>query len=704
MNDFTKLSNEELTALYQQNQNNKGIVTVRPTSASDFTKMSNEELLSAYQQRQQPNASFSDVWGNTSNAVPAAQNQPTQFAPEVDRILAREAPNNRQARVEQHVRRLEADGANPAADSIVQGLTYGLSDELGAALQALRGAGNYGEILDAERERINRARQDSPVTSTALEVFGAVANPISRGLGAANAATRGERFARGALEAGALGGLYGFNQGQDGFENRISNAATSAIVAAPIGGAINAALPAVRAAPTQTKGSQVAEAAERLGVNLPRAVTSDSASVQQAGKIAANVPWAGQPLRQASQSAIQQVDDATRNIATQYGNANANAATAGATLRSGLQDYIGPTTSGRVQKLYDAVDNLVNPNALTPVSNTAAAAQDIIARRGAAALNPESSAVRQVLDATQRQHGLSYEGIKTLRTSIGEMLKSSNLPADISQAELKTLYGALTKDLQASVQNAGGQKALSAWQRANNYNKLVMDRRENLNRLLKVNSDEQLFERILGAAQTKGKADTALLSQARKALPADEWNELAAGVINRMGRDAEGNLTPDRFVTAYGNLSPAGKSLLFRSTGQSQLANSLDDVALVMSRFKQLNQYANPSGTAQSIIGGATGFGVMADPVTTLTSAMTARVMSGLLARPQSAQSIARWSNAYYNAVAKPTRATMQAFDQATRRFADDIGRQLGVPQHAEALFRQLQGAVRAPAEDQRGQ
>lgn len=644
------------------------------------------------------------IWGNVDKTLPPAQNQPTPLAPEIDRVLAREAPNNPQARVEQNVRRMEGEGANAGVDTYMQGLTYGLSDELGAALQTLRGVGNYSDILEAERERLKRFKQDNPVSAVGLEVAGAITNPISRTGFAANAATRGQRFARGALEAGALGGLYGFNQGQGGLENRVSNAATSALVAAPIGGAINAALPAVRAAPAQTQGSNVAGAAERLGVQLPRAVTSDSASTQQAGRIAANVPWAGQPLRQASQNAIEQLDDATRNVAAQYGNANANSATAGATLRTGLQEYIGPTTSARVEKLYNSVDNLINPNTLTPVQNTTKAVQDIMARRGSAALPQESPAVRQVLEATQRQQGLNYEGIKTLRTSIGEMLKSSNLPADISQGELKALYGALTQDLQRSVQNAGGQKALNVWQRANNYNKLVMERRENLNRLLKVNSDEQLFERILGAAQTKGRADSQLLSQARKALPADEWDEVAAGVINRMGRDAEGNLTPDRFVTAYGNLSAAGKSLLFRSTGQSGLANALDDIALISSRFKQLNQYANPSGTAQSVIGGATGFGILADPVTTLTSAMTARVMSGLLAKPQSAQSIAKWSNAYYNAAARPTRATLQALQNANRAFADDIGRQLGVPQHAEALFRQLQGTIRAPAEDQRGQ
>ena len=645
---------------------------------------------------------FDQLWGNTDKSVPPAVNQKTDLDPEIEAILAREAPTNRGARVEQHVRRLDKN-ANPTADVAMQGITYGLSDEFGAGLQAITGQGKYDELLDAERDRIARLKKDQPIATAAVEVGGALLNPLSRLGWAAQGATRGERLVKGALETGALSGVYGFNQGEGGFENRANQGAVSAGIGAVIGGPLNALMPAVRAAPATTPGTQVAQAAERLNVNLPRAVTSDSGAVQQTGKIAANVPWAGQPLRQASQNAINQLDDQTRNVASAYGNPNANAQTAGSTLRAGIEDYIGPQTTSRVQKAYDAVDNLVNPNTLTPLQNTTQIAQQITQRRGAAGMG-DSSAVSQVLEAATNPQGLTYEGIKTLRTSIGELLKSSNLPANISQGELKSLYGSLTKDLQQSVTNAGGQKALNAWQRANKYNSLVMDRRENLNRVLNVRSDEQLFEKILGAAQNKGRADVQVLTQARKALPADEWNEDAAGVINRLGRDAEGKLTPDRFVTAYGNLTPAGKSLLFKSTGQAGLANALDDIAMISSRFKQLNQYANPSGTSQSVIGGAAGTGILIEPVTTLTTLMTARVVSGLLAGPQSAQSIAKWSNAYYNAVARPTRATLQAFNQASRVFADDIGKQLNAPQHAESLFRQLQGAVRARAQDDQRQ
>lgn len=656
---------------------------------------------------------FDQMWGDTDKSVPLQQNVKTQLDPEIDRILAREAPNNRGARVEQHIRNLESKSLDATPDIAMQGLTYGLSDELGAGLQYLTGQGDYDELLDATRQRIARVKSDQPVASAVVEIGGALANPLSRLGWAAQGATRGERLVKGALEGGALSGVYGFNQGEGGLENRVNQGALSAGIGAAIGGPLNAVLPAVRGPVSSTAGSQVAEAAERLGVNLPRAVTSDSRAVQQIGKAVTNVPVAGLPLRNASERAIGQLDEAAANVQRGFG--QSNPAQAGQVAKEGLENYIGPVTSARARTLYDKVDNLVDNTITSPLTNTQAIAQNIIARRQNAGIAQESDAVKRITAAISRPEGLNYNGVKDLRSWIGETLDSGILPADLSKAELKQIYGALTKDLQFSVQNAGSPQALAAFQRANKYYELVSARRENLNRILGAKSEEGVFERIMAAATNSGRADQVLLAQARKALPADEWNEIASAVIARMGRDPSyvttpgtsvtaTGFSPDRFMTAYGKLSPAGKSLLFRSTGQSQLANALDDIATVSQRFKQLNTFANPSGTGQqitSVIGGA---GLITDPITTLTTIASGAVVSQLLSRPQSAQSIAKWSNAYYNAVARPTRATLQAFNQASRTFADDIGRQLNAPQHAESLFRQLQGTIPVRAQDEQRQ
>ena len=57
--------------------------------------------------------------------------------------------------------------------------------------------------------------------------------------------------------------------------------------------------------------------------------------------------------------------------------------------------------------------------------------------------------------------GLTYEGIKNLRTNIGQMLSRGILPDDVNGSHLKQIYGALSDDLNASV-GASGPKSYKA--------------------------------------------------------------------------------------------------------------------------------------------------------------------------------------------------------------------------------------------------
>lgn len=444
------------------------------------------------------------------------------------------------------------------------------------------------------------------------------------------------------------------------------------------------------------EGVQVAQAAERLNVDIPRAVTSDKTSVQQIGKIATNIPIGGTPLRNASREAIEQLGAKADEVQAGYG--SGSIPNAGATVREGLERYIGKETQDRANALYSKVDEVVDPTITRPLVKTFDVARQIEGRRDLAGLD-SSSAVAHVLNAVNRPEGLTYEGIKQLRSSVGEMLKSGPLPAGLSQSEMKQIYSSLTSDLEGTVRAAGGERAASMFSRANKYYGLVSERRESLARVLKANSDEAVFDKVVAAAGSTGRADISLLAQARKALQPDEWNEVASGVISRLGRDAEQNFSPDRFVTAYGKLTDAGKSMLF--SGQKELKSSLDDIAKVSSRFKMLNQYANPSGTGQTVAGVAGLGGIMTDPVSLITSVVSARVMSGILAKPQSAKAVANFSRAYESAVKMPAIAAKQFLARETQKFSASIARELGAPRLANDLSRSLQGAIYSRADDE---
>lgn len=466
-----------------------------------------------------------------------------------------------------------------------------------------------------------------------------------------------------------------------------------------VGAAVREAVPA--AAPALSEGQQVAQAAQRVGVELPRAVTSDSTAVQYAGKIAANVPVGGTPLRKAAQSAIGQMEDATQVAREGFG--TGGVASAGAGIREGISEAlkIGPIKQ-RVTELYTKVDDIVDPTVTAPMPNTRGLASSLVARRTNAAL-PGSKNVAQLEDALARP-GMNYEGIKDLRTFFGEMMDGAKeIPEGLSMGEVKQIYGALSKDMRLIIARAGGNDGLAAYDKAERAASRWAKVREDLARVTNIRNEEGIFAKIVSMAGSRSTADINLLGRVRGAIGPDKWDEVASAVIEKLGRAPDGSFSPDRFIgpSGLGGLSAEGKKMLFRSTGKMGHADSIDDIATIAQRWKSLNQYANPSGTGQTVIGGAMGAGMFADPVTTLSSIVGARVFSSILAKPATARSTAAWSRSYERAAKVQTAAAVEGFKQASRLLAINVSREVGRPDLVPQLTKQLQGAVPVAAEQE---
>lgn len=460
-------------------------------------------------------------------------------------------------------------------------------------------------------------------------------------------------------------------------------------------GAASRAGSMAKSAATQTPPGPVIEAARNIGVDLPKAVASESSVVQQAGKVASNIPIGGQPIRAASQKAITQLDDATTRVEAGFGAGSPQRA--GIAAEQGITSFAGNkgVLSERVAAKYEAVDNIVDPAVTRELGETIAVADKILARRSNARITQPSEAVKRVEEAMTTPGGLNYKGTFDLRSYIGELLGNpSLLPSDISGAELKQIYGALSKDLRAVAEQAGGQKGLRAFEFANRSAEKTAKLREDLSRVLKAASEEAIFAKIEAFAGSNSRSDIKSLAQVRAAVGKDNWDEIASAVIHKMGRDSEGNLTPDRLISSWGKLSPMGKKVLFRTTGKDSLANSLDDIVKVSSKFKQLNQFANPSGTGQTVIGAGIGTGLILDPVTAATSVIGARLLSSVLARPATAKPMANWSKAYELAVRNPTKEVSRIFKERSQILAESIAAELGIPQSAARLANEFGGAI----------
>ena len=412
------------------------------------------------------------------------------------------------------------------------------------------------------------------------------------------------------------------------------------------------------------------QAAERLGVNLPKAIASDSGNTHFVGQFLKGQPG-GAPLRTAieqGQQGEQGLAGALRRTTVDAGGVAAPR-NAGGAVTTGLEDVFKPESQKLVKQLYDRIDSLVDPAKTAPLTEVMRTVGDILARRQARGNNDLGKAVETVSGALQRRGGLTYEAIKDLRTELREIKQKGDkgglLPEGMSQRELGDIYTALTKDLGNAAEITGGPAARTAWERAN---QLSADRKEMLEVLNKViggkaRSDEGVYEAIQRMAGTGPGADLHTLSTARSALHGipgimpgapGAWEHVASTVISRLGQDSHGNFSPNLFLRDYNDLSPEGKRVLFHGVGRGNVVGALDDIATISDKYAKAGKLANTSGTSgHATLAGAVTVaaerlmeGDWKTPIGLLGVGLGANVTSRLLGAPATAASVARWSRA----------------------------------------------------------
>lgn len=591
--------------------------------------------------------------------------------------------------------------AGSLARGIVQGATLNFGDEIGSAIGAgvdyLKGDApdgigqRYNERLQATRQEMDTAAAMDPGTFIAGQVAGGIATaPL---LPAARAGVAG-----GALTGAAYGAIAGAGAGE-GTQDRLQGAGTGALVGGVLGGALGGIAGRGGSTPSAPPQSQaVAEAADRIGVAVPKAVATDSAIVQRAGQGVRNIPFAGEPIIKATDNMIEGLGRAADNVAGAMGAGDRVAS--GEAAATAIRNWIGPVSQAKVTRLYDAVDDAINPAVRAPLERTTQTVSEILARNQNARIAGSSKAVDQVIEAVTAPGGLNYAGVKDLRTRIGEMVNTGILPEGMSGRELKQIYGALSDDLRNVVEASGGKRAVALFERANRVAGAVAGRREELARIVGVNRDapaEQVFDRLARYASSKAGGDAQLLAKARNAI-GEDWDEVVSGIVARIGRDDAGNFTPERFVTGYSRISDAAKNIMFRDPAHRR---ALDDIFTISDKAKDVyRKFGNPSGTAQNLSFGVAGVSAYASPLTALSVIGGGNMLSRVLASPATASSAAKWARAYDVAVTKPAAGTVAALQSATRNFSATIGENLGIRIAPQEIMRALSGPRVAPASD----
>lgn len=399
---------------------------------------------------------------------------------------------------------------------------------------------------------------------------------------------------------------------------------------AGVGGAIRAGGIAAKSAKklaSPTESQAAARAAGNLGVTPSLGMSGKTGSVIASGLEKA--PFSSGIIAKDASRAVDELGQKLGEITQKIG-APGTSPEAGSVLQKGLGDFVD-RFKARASELYGKVGEHIPGNTRMEINNTASAVNDA---KAAFAENPK---LAQKLGLNEwdavieeaGQSGLSWDAASAFRTSIGEALQTrTGELGDKSTAKLKSLYAALTKDMEAVV-DASGKDAQSAWSRANTYYKAGATRIErHLDKTINAQSPERAFEAFEAMARSdRATSDINRFRSIRRSMKETEWNDVSASIVERMGRATPGRQTaegdafsPTTFLTKWNTLSTEAKSLLV----PKGVRKELDDFAKVADRAKSAEAARNhsnagsPVGIAALAIGSAADVGLTASALATL--------------------------------------------------------------------------------------
>lgn len=583
----------------------------------------------------------------------AAQNAPSE---DIDGYIASEGATVDQIRAHKiggsvpaqdpRITELQKPGAAQRMLRGVPGLG-GFLDEIGAAGDAAVNyvtGGKSGEDYDTSLERRRQAIKEDdaahPIRNTAEGIVGGAA--AAAGLPAVNlfrGAFAMPSMARAAGDAGLTAAAYalptGFAEGEGGAANRVANALDYAKTAAPFGMFLGgAAQRSINRAQGTPMFNSVTRSADNIGVQVPSFMEGGSPASAIAAKMGA-IPFVGDDINAAVAATRNQTANAARNIADQVGGVGVEPAGAGTAVRNALTNWADDGARAVQERVYRPVDQAFGGSTFN-LNNTRNTVMQLAGEQHRAANPIHARAIAQVEEAATRPQGMTFDGIRRLRTHVGRLIDDNLDPENrTARAGLQRVYGALTQDMEALIGQAGVPEQ-RAWMRANGVARQVAQRRADIAQVIGQNntkSPEAIVDKIVSLAGTKGSADIARLEQVRRASGADAWRELAGAAIHRLGRNQSNEFSADIFLKNFNQLSDEGRRVLFGSFGEPQLLGRLNNLAEVSRALQRFTRLGNPSGTGGvgallTAMGGAASGDMGATAATMLASRLAGRALS----------------------------------------------------------------------------
>ena len=356
--------------------------------------------------------------------------------------------------------------------------------------------------------------------------------------------------------------------------------------------------------------------------------------------------------------------------------------------------------------LYERADRLVgNPKGLIGLENTTEALKGITERFDNTRLrhlfeNPVMGELNALLKKANGR--LTWREARNLRTSIRtRLLGDAGLRATVDERTVKQLYAAISKDLAAGAYRLGGERAGKAYDEANRFYAVGMDRIDNALRSVTGKTGDAAFFDILRMAQGGPGRDLTRLTRLRNSLTPAEWRDFSATALEHMGLAKPGMATSQTefsLQTFLTNMNKAGTrvgeraesgvdsglKLLFQGAGREGDFAKLEAIANSAGMWQELRKFENLSRSGEHAGFGAESIGLVAAGLFNLKAAIIAASVGTAASKAIMSESFVRW-------LAKlPQKGGVEEIDKAI----EDLGKEARKDPALRPIYHYLGGQV----------
>ena len=347
---------------------------------------------------------------------------------------------------------------------------------------------------------------------------------------------------------------------------------------------------------------------ERLGITPTAANVTESPLLQRVTE-ATGIVGGANAYGQMQQQVLEEFAEAGRKFVANFNRQNKSDLEVVQSLQAGARaakDQFSDTQNKAFDKFYQLFDR-ATPVELTNTKGLQAQLDELPSDlRGM--LSAELNQFLPLVEKAAQGGTLPFQTVRRMRTKVGELMGSSAT----NSRELASIYGALSKDLDAAVLPAG-EAAQKAYAVANRYTRF----RENttmplVNDILSKGLDRQLLSLI--QSEARGNAGQTM-QRLRNILPKAAYDEVVGVMFSRAGRGNAGTQTvgddimaqaddwsPSKFLTFWSGLTPESKKALIGGTRYRDLRKPLDDFVRASEQLKDAEKFRNFSNTGGALI------------------------------------------------------------------------------------------------------